>query len=394
LEYLPVFKGVTKIASLKAYPLRFDRRKDDLKDSLLRRGKKWAALAGGLHHMHYVGIGGSQTRFGLVKYNIHSRVMIDRSNFSRLNPNYMLAEHTGDFQQEKPDLTELTEDDLIITSPIVYGFSLSDKIWLELDVEKVSDIVWDEDAFTNLVIPQDRKILLQSLVEAHNIGADFDDFIKGKGRGLVINLFGPPGVGKTFTAEATSEYVKKPLYVVGSGDLGTTAGDLDSKLQRVFDLAAAWKAIVLIDEADVFLEERSLHDLERNAMVAVFLRHLEYYPAILFLTTNRVKAFDHAFLSRIHIALHFQDLSEEALRSIWEAFLTKAGLSTGSEVGVSKEELDSLAKRSINGRQVKNAVKTAISLALSRGETVSYSHLLQVLDVMETFQTEYQEIKP
>ena len=76
---------------------------------------------------------------------------------------------------------------------------------VELDVEKITEIEWDEDAFRNLIIPKDRKVLLQSLVEAHNSGAGFDDFIKGKGRGLDINLFGPPGVGKTLSAEATSE---------------------------------------------------------------------------------------------------------------------------------------------------------------------------------------------
>lgn len=75
--------------------------------------------------------------------------------------------------------------------------------------------------------------------------------------------------GKTFSAEATSEHVKQPLYLIGAGDLGTTAADLDRELEKVFEVATAWKAIVLVDEADVFLEQRSLHDLERNAMVAV-----------------------------------------------------------------------------------------------------------------------------
>ena len=55
------------------------------------------------------------------------------------------------------------------------------------------------------MLPSDRKTLLQSLVEAHNEEMVFDDFVKGKGRGLVVNLFGPPGVGKTLSAEATSE---------------------------------------------------------------------------------------------------------------------------------------------------------------------------------------------
>ena len=140
---------------------------------------------------------------------------------------------------------------------------------VEFNVEKICDVDWNTDAFANLVLPNDRKHLLQSLVEAHHKEVGFDDFIKGKGHGLVINLFGPPGVGKTFSAEATSEHVRSPLYVVGGGDLGTTAASLDSALERIFDVATAWKAIVLIDEADVFLEQRSLHDLERNAMVAV-----------------------------------------------------------------------------------------------------------------------------
>ena len=47
------------------------------------------------------------------------------------------------------------------------------------------------------------------------------------------------------------------------------------ELTRIFSAATKWGAVVLIDEADVFLEKRSLHDLHRNAMVAVFLRQLE-----------------------------------------------------------------------------------------------------------------------
>lgn len=121
--------------------------------------------------------------------------------------------------------------------------------WLvELNVELVQPIQWNDEAFTSLVLPPGRKHLLQSLVEAHNSDLGFDDFVQGKGHGLVINLYGPPGVGKTLSAEATSEHVKKPLYVIGGGDLGTTARQLDSALQDAFDIATAWKAIVLIDE--------------------------------------------------------------------------------------------------------------------------------------------------
>jgi SpoVK/Ycf46/Vps4 family AAA+-type ATPase len=119
---------------------------------------------------------------------------------------------------------------------------------VEFDVTKVEDVEWNTEAFEHLVLPTSHKNLLQSLVEAHHAELGFDDFIRGKGQGLVINLFGPPGVGKTFSAEATSEHVRRPLYLVGAGDLGTSAAALDIALERVFEIATAWKAIVLIDE--------------------------------------------------------------------------------------------------------------------------------------------------
>jgi SpoVK/Ycf46/Vps4 family AAA+-type ATPase len=108
-----------------------------------------------------------------------------------------------------------------------------------------------------------------------------------------VNLFGPPGVGKTFSAEATSEHVRSPLYVVGGGDLGTTAASLDTALERIFDVATAWKAIVLIDEADVFLEQRSLHDLKRNAMVAVLYVEFSSHSLTLPLPLTNANSISH-----------------------------------------------------------------------------------------------------
>ena len=74
------------------------------------------------------------------------------------------------------------------------------------NVENVSTFEWSNEPFENLVLPPAQKKLVRSLVETHSKDSTgFDDFVKGKGRGLVINLFGNPGVGKSLTAEATSE---------------------------------------------------------------------------------------------------------------------------------------------------------------------------------------------
>ena len=205
---------------------------------------------------------------------------------------------------------------------------------------------------------------------------------------MPFSLFGPPGVGKTMSAEATSEHVRKPLYVVGAGDLGTNPHELDETLDEIFDIAHVWGAVVLIDEADVFLEARSVHDIQRNALVAVFLRQLEYFAGILFLTTNRIKTFDEAFQSRIHISLRYTDLEESSRRLIWKAFLTKVGVADG----VSEEQWNSLAKTKVNGRQIKNAVRTAQALAASTDSRLGFPHVSQVLSVMAQFEEDMKTI--
>ena len=65
-----------------------------------------------------------------------------------------------------------------------------------------------------------------------------------------------------------ADYTQRPLYTVSSGDLGVDAAAVERTLLEALDLAAHWNAIVLIDEADVFLEQRSNHDLKRNGLVS------------------------------------------------------------------------------------------------------------------------------
>ncbi|KAH7871023.1 P-loop containing nucleoside triphosphate hydrolase protein [Lentinula edodes] len=413
---LNAFDGTVKIQDLDVYPLKFHPECESLRVSILSRAKKWVDLIG-VHHKEFDGVAAIKHEKRLIRQTVKGRIMIDRVTFRRFNPNYQYPETFQDeaiindtsdraanadefsngtlvyarsgTDNESGEANRFTEEELLLTPTTVYGFSLSDKLWLEFDVERITDVDWNQDAFSNLVLPEDRKDLLQSLVEAHHLKVGFDDFIKGKGQGLVINLFGPPGVGKTFSAEATSEHVKQPLYLIGAGDLGTTAANLDLALERVFEVATAWKAIVLIDEADVFLEQRSLHDLERNAMVAVFLRHVEYYRGILFLTTNRVKAFDEAFLSRIHVALHFHELPFESKIQVWTAFIAKVG----ATAAVNPEQLRLLAMRNVNGRQIKNAARTAQSLAVGRGEPLSFKHFLSTLDAMDDFTAKFEAIR-
>ena len=78
----------------------------------------------------------------------------------------------------------------------------------------------------------------------------------GKGRGLVAVLHGPPGTGKTLTAEGIAELLKRPLYMVSTGELGTRPDQLETELNKILDVAHSWGAVLLLDEADVFLGTR------------------------------------------------------------------------------------------------------------------------------------------
>lgn len=194
-----------------------------------------------------------------------------------------------------------TDEELLIASPVVLGFAFSEKLWLEFTVSGIQDVEWNEGAYDSLVLPENHKSIVKSLVTSHKFSAakNIDDVISGKGKGLVAVLHGPPGTGKTLTAEGIAELLKCPLYMVSAGELGTDPRVLERSLTDILDIAHAWGAVLLLDEADVFLEKRSIHDIHRNALVSIFLRLLEYFQGILFLTTNRVETFDDAFQSRM-----------------------------------------------------------------------------------------------
>lgn len=150
------------------------------------------------------------------------------------------------------------------------------------------------------------------------------------------------------------------------------------------DMTSTWRAVLLIDEADVFLERRSLHDLHRNAMVSVFLRVLEYYSGILFLTTNRVTTFDDAFKSRIHIPIRYTDLTLDSRRRIWRNFCSMVP----GGVDVDEKGLSMLAETELNGRQIKNAVKAAESLAAFDGVKLDLGQLLQITKIQAMFESD------
>lgn len=152
-----------------------------------------------------------------------------------------------------------------------------------------------------------------------------------------------------------------------------------------------WKAVVLFDEADVFLEARDpgAGDSKRNALVAVFLKELEYFSGIVFLTTNRLKSFDEAMISRIHLALGFTPPDLAMRQKIWYKCLSAL-----PEGETAIEDVDTvvnhLKEERLNGREISNAVTTARTMARFRNEGLELAHIQKVLRVRQDFHKDIQ----
>ncbi|RKK74807.1 hypothetical protein BFJ69_g8243 [Fusarium oxysporum] len=160
------------------------------------------------------------------------------------------------------------------------------------------------------------------------------------------------------------------------GELGVTPDDLETRLSDILAICAEWDALAVLDEADVFLETRRTSDLVRNAMVCVMLRMLEYHPGILFLTPNRVRSLDPAFESRITLSIRYETFGRDAREQIW-----KNQLNDHFRVDTQTINYGELASQQLNGRQIKNVVRLALSLAMDQKIMVTQKVLLETIKV-------------
>jgi SpoVK/Ycf46/Vps4 family AAA+-type ATPase len=223
-----------------------------------------------------------------------------------------------------------------------------------------------------MILPDEDKEILIALVSQQQK----PDMPK---KGLIIRLYGAPGVGKTATVRAIAEVMEAPLRILHPSNMGKGAAETSGKLYTFFETAQRWNAIAVIDDADVFLEERAGSDLERNTIVALFLSSLERYTGTLFLTTNRPNAFDAAFRSRIRLSLHFGNLTGLAREKIWENHINSLNVARGDKL---LNFLFSLGLYELNGRQIGSAFLNVKQLAEYKGTDLSWGDVEYAIDAI------------
>lgn len=235
--------------------------------------------------------------------------------------------------------------------PLVRIFSLENKRYVYADIDDLAEYQYDAGAIDRLILPSDMKQVLESVFRASRSEL-FGDHVKNKHGGIVVLACGHPGVGKTLTAEVYAELSERPLYVLEFGELGTTVDAIERNLANVFSRVVRWRAVLQFDECEIFLSHRG-DDLERSAIVGIFLRMLDYYEGLLFLTTNRPEVLDHAVHSRVMLRLDYPDLTDATRQDVWRTMLKAAGMS------VSDADLAIIATEKLNGRQIRNRVRLA-----------------------------------
>lgn len=283
------------------------------------------------------------------------------------------------------------DDFKVLMPPKIKGYNFYQNKWCDLNVDRISDVVWRGGAsavFHTLEINYEAKDLIQALVTNYLGIENFTAVAAGKGNGLTILLHGGPGTGKTHTAEAIAEIAKKPLYRVTCSNLGTKADVVEQNLESAFHLARTWGCVVLLDEADIFLEQTSLGDLERSALTSVFLRMVKSYDGIVILKSSRVTKFNEAVRSQTQLALHYPALSSLQRYFIWKQFFLQLEFSKmDADISDLLEHVEDLRDENLNGREIQNVLVNARRYAKWKKVPLNYYLIKHVIEVSGRFGT-------
>lgn len=198
------------------------------------------------------------------------------------------------------------------------------------------------------------------------------------GRAVTVMLSGPPGTGKTMTAQVIACELGLPLYQVNlSSVMDKYIGETEKHLEDIFSFAEKTNVVLFFDEADALFGKRGEimegRDRYANMEVAYILQRIEQFDGIVILSTNFYNNIDKAFLRRMKYAIKYQMPDEAIRRSIWESCLPAEQF---------REELDIsylAAQFEFTGGMIKNVVLSASVTAIHRGEWLSMEHLLKAI---------------
>jgi hypothetical protein len=243
----------------------------------------------------------------------------------------------------------------------------------------------------DLVVPERLKKALDDLIYEARERAHFWERPEARrlfpmGRGLIALLSGPPGTGKTMTAQVVAAGLGMDLYRI---DLSTVisryVGQTSENIQRVLSTATQMMGVVLMfDECDALFSKRvgdvaDAQDRYVNSDSAHLLQAIETYPGIALLCTNKKANIDQAFVRRLRYAVEFPRPDADGRYQIWKRVISElAGKTHAKRID---RDLRTLAREiELTGGQIKFAVLTALFSAQRNGGRPGASHFLDGID--------------
>ncbi len=185
---------------------------------------------------------------------------------------------------------------------------------------------------------------------------------------------GPSGTGKTLAARVLASVLQKDLYRVDlSSIVNKYIGETEKNLNRLLSRAEELDVILLFDEGDALLTERtgvsSANDRYANLETNYLLQRLESFEGILVVTTNAGERIDPAFERRMDVVVEFQPAQPAERWDLWQLHLPASH-------AVDPDFLNELATRcALGGGQIRNAVLHAALIAVHTGTRIDTAGL-------------------
>ena len=163
--------------------------------------------------------------------------------------------------------------------------------------------------------------------------------------GVRICLYGPPGTGKSEWARQLAQRINRPLHVRRASDLlDKYVGESEKRIRRAFDDAAAENAVLLMDEADSLLYDRSRAQRSWEvSMVNEVLTCMESFDGVFVASTNLQKKLDEASARRFDFKVKLDYMTQKNIRIMFADLLAVLGVDAQALDEVSLCRLTALA---------------------------------------------------
>jgi hypothetical protein len=308
------------------------------------------------------------------------RFMIDTLTYHRLHSEVPLENSTrrsdGSDAGAETSWDMPNERFLLLLPPTIYGYDMYQHEWTELLVSKIADVVWNRYAFEQVALPWEGRDMLANMARI-GIEDDAKPYRNHPEQNeQILLLHGGPGTGKSFAAEAIAEATKRPLYRISCTTIISAPREAEHSLKAIADLCNTWNCVAVMEDVHVCFKDRASSDRDRDTIVLILNRSLEFFHNTLILTTQSVCRIGQPVWYRCCLRVDFQELTDEGRTTIWSNIIGGRGMSSPpSYFKIEKYELRELAYEQLNAWEITYVVKSAVQLARVDSKHVDMHYL-------------------